>query len=68
MSNNKIKILAMCSFITLVTAISSFAPNVSVNADGDDFVKEITEYKTWTKINKEPIRVVNTTLDILAGG
>lgn len=59
MTNNRIKILAISFFITLVAIMLSFAPNFSTNAEGDGFIKEIADYKTWTKINKEPIKATN---------
>ncbi len=66
MSKNKIKILATSILFGLVVTILGFAPNFSANAENDEFVKEIADYKTWTKINNEPIRV-EITLDFSDG-
>jgi hypothetical protein len=57
MPTNKIKILATLGFVTLIASVLIFAPNFSANAEGDEFVKEIANYKNWTKITKEPIVV-----------
>lgn len=59
MPNNKIKILAAFSLISLVVTVLIFAPNFSAQAENDSFVNEITDYKTWTKITKEPFKVAS---------
>ncbi len=68
MLKNKIKLIATFSLIALVAAVIGFASNIAVNADGDEFVKEISEYKTWTKINNEPIKVFKPAIDNFGGG
>jgi hypothetical protein len=69
MSNNKIKILSTFSFVALIVAILSFTPNFTAKADGDELIKEIADYKTWKRINKEPIKVEGGfTIDDVSGG
>jgi hypothetical protein len=69
MLKHRIKILATFSLLALVGAIINFAPGFSVNADGDELIKEIADYKTWTKVNEETIKVKNSfTIDGLSGG
>lgn len=64
MLKNKIKILATLSIIAFVAFLLTFSPRISVNADKDELVKEISEYKSWGKVNIEPLRVeLNITLD-----
>ncbi len=68
MTKNKVKVLATSLFIALVGAMLSSVPSFTANADGDEFIKEIADYKTWTKVNKEPIKVKSTfTINGLAG-
>lgn len=67
MPKNKIKLLVAFSFIALIAGVLGFSPNFTANADGDEFVKEISDYKTWNKMNNEAIKV-QITLDLSSFG
>lgn len=71
----KIKIITVLSILFIVGLVMSNSRSVLTSANGDVF-QEIAKYKTWSRINKEPIKVgLNMTLssnsftvDALSGG
>lgn len=52
----KIKLIATLSVLFLVGMVFQNSHSFSTSAKGD-VLKEIANYKTWTKISKEPIEV-----------
>ncbi len=53
----KIKIISILSILILVGTVLSISHSYSTSAKGD-VVQEIANYKTWSKITKEPIKIV----------
>ena len=54
----KIKIIAIVGVLFLVGIVLSSSKRFESSAKGD-VLEEIATYKTWTRINKEPIKVAN---------
>lgn len=52
----KIKISAIAAVFLLAGIVLSGSRQFSTSAEGDVF-EEIAGYKTWSKVNKEPIKV-----------
>jgi hypothetical protein len=50
----KIKLFAVAAFIVLTAVALSGSNRFAASANGDVF-REIANYKTWQRINKEPI-------------
>ncbi len=52
----KIKLFAVAAFIILTAIVLSSSRQFAASANEDIF-REIATYKTWQRINKEPIKV-----------
>ena len=64
----KIKLFAVAAFIALTAIVLSSSNRFAASANEDVF-REIANYKTWQRINKEPIKVESTfQFDDLSGG
>jgi hypothetical protein len=57
MNKNLLKIIVVVSAFSFVAILfnNSFIPKTK--ADGDEVLKEIAKYKSWTKITKDPVEV-----------
>ena len=53
----KIKVFIIASVLCLVTFVLSTSPVFVSSAEGDTVLQQIAGYKTWQRINKEPIKV-----------
>ncbi len=53
----KVKLIAILSILGLVGIVLNSSHQFSSKAQTDDVLTEIADYKTWTKITKEPIVV-----------
>ena len=63
----KLKLAVIAIFLSFAGFALSNSEKVSASAE-TDFVQEIAKYKTWTRINKEPIKVATGfTIDGKAG-
>lgn len=63
----KIKFIAIVGIFVLVGIVLNNSRSFSTSAK-EDVLAEIAKYKTWSKINKEPIRVeVEFSLDFSGG-
>ena len=63
----KIKFIAIVGIFVLVGIVLSGSRSFSTSAK-EDVSEEIAKYKTWNKINKEPIRVeIEFSLDFSGG-
>jgi ABC-type cobalt transport system substrate-binding protein len=67
---NRIKLITIFSLLTLVIIIANNSRQFSSSAKDDEVLSEITKYKSWTKVSKEPIKVESDALTIggLSGG
>ena len=54
----KIKLIAIIGILSFVAFVFHNSHSFSSSASGDVF-EEIAKYKTWTRMNKEPIKVAN---------
>ena len=54
----KIKLIAIISILSVVAFVIQNSHSFSSSAKSDVF-EEIAKYKTWTRINKEPIKVAD---------
>ena len=64
----KIKLFAVAAFILLTAIVLSSSNRFAASANEDVF-REIANYKTWQRINKEPIKVESGfQIDPLSGG
>jgi hypothetical protein len=54
---NKIKFSIIVSILILVGIILNSSSQFSSKAENDNIVKEISQYKTWSKLNDKPIGV-----------
>lgn len=52
----KIKISAIAAVFLLVGIVLSSSQQFSTSAEGD-ILEEIADYKNWTQVTKEPIKV-----------
>lgn len=52
---SKIKIFAVAGILSLVAIVLANSPVIVSKAEGDEILREIAAYKTWTKITKEPL-------------
>lgn len=59
MPNYKIKGFVVLAMIALVALVLMFAPKFFAQAENDSLVNEIADYKTWTKITREPFKVAS---------
>lgn len=55
----KIKLFAVIAFLILTAIVLSSSRPFTASANGD-VLQEIAKYKTWHRINKEPITVDST--------
>lgn len=57
MNKNILKIIVVTTVFSFVAFVfnNSFVPKIK--ADGDEVLKEIGKYKSWTKITKDPVEV-----------
>jgi hypothetical protein len=53
----KIKLITIFGVFVLVGIVLSNSSSYSTSAETDNALQEIANYKTWTKITKEPIKV-----------
>jgi hypothetical protein len=56
---NKVKFIVIASFLILVGIILNSSNQFSSKAQNDNIVKEISQYKTWSKLNEKAISVKN---------
>lgn len=58
----KIKVFAIAGVLGLVAFVLNNSPVFVSKAESDSILQQIAGYKTWQRINKEPIKVgdVNT--------
>lgn len=54
----KIKLIAIAVFLTLTAIALSNSRNFVTFANGD-VLQEIAQYKTWQRLNKNPIKVMS---------
>ena len=54
----KIKLFAIAAFLILTAIVLSSSRQFTASAN-EDVLQEIAKYKTWQRINKEPIKVVS---------
>jgi uncharacterized membrane protein YvbJ len=57
MNRNKIKLSTIAVVVVLVGIVSNITPQFSSKAEGDEVLSAIVDYKNWTKITKEPVKV-----------
>jgi len=57
MSRIKIKLFAVAGILSLVVIVLGNSPVFVTKAEGDVVLQQIAGYKTWQRINKEPIKV-----------
>lgn len=53
----KIKVFAIGVVLSLVAIVLSSSPVFTSKAESDTVLQQIAAYKTWQRINKEPIKV-----------
>lgn len=53
----KLKLTAISGILFLIGIVLSNSSSASTSAKIDNAIQEIANYKTWTKITKEPIKV-----------
>ena len=63
----KIKLIVVGAACALF-AFALFHSTPSTVSAETDVVSEIAQYKTWTRMNREPIRVELAPLDLAGGG
>lgn len=56
----KIKFFAVAVVLSLIAIVSTVSPIFVSKAESDTILQQISGYKNWQRINKEPIKVVNT--------
>jgi hypothetical protein len=56
----KIKLFAVAVVLSLTAIVLSYSPVFVSKAENDTILRQIAGYKTWQRINKEPIKVGNT--------
>jgi hypothetical protein len=64
---NKIKFSIIISILILVGIILNSSSQFSSKAENDSILKEISQYKTWEKLNEKPINVKNSLELVLIG-
>lgn len=63
MRRNLIKSSIIAAVFIFVGIVSNLSPQFTSKAEGDEILKAIGDYKTWSKITKEPLRTNNFQLD-----
>lgn len=63
----KIKLFAVAVFLILTAIVLSYSPARVSKAESDPILQQIAGYKTWQRINKEPILVGGFQIDGAAG-
>ena len=53
----KIKLFAVAVFFSVTAIVLSYSPFFVSKAESDAILQQIAGYKTWKRINKEPIKV-----------
>lgn len=51
----KLKIIAAASILSLVGIVLNISHDFSSEAEDDSILQEISGYKNWTRITKEPV-------------
>ncbi len=64
----RIKLITLITILSLVGIVSFNSYQSPTKASGDSIFEEIANYKTWTKVSKDPIKVDVTIGADLAGG
>jgi hypothetical protein len=57
---NKVKSIVIVSILILIGIILNSSNQFSSKAESDNIVKEISQYKTWSKLNEKAITVKNS--------
>lgn len=63
----KIKVFAIGIVLSLVAIVLSNSPVFTSKAESDTVLQQIAAYKTWQRINKEPIKVGGFQIDGASG-
>lgn len=57
---NKVKSIVIVSILILIGIILNSSNQFLSKAESDNIVKEISQYKTWSKLNEKAITVKNS--------
>ncbi len=53
----RIKLVALTGVLLTVVIVLNSSPGFSASATSDSLIDEISGYKSWTKVTREPYRV-----------
>lgn len=60
MRRNLIKLFSIAGIFGFLAVVFHISPEFETRAAKDEILEKIADYKTWTRVSKEPIKVDTT--------